>query len=249
MRRASPRSRCCRSTIWAATRRPGRLADGITEDIITDLARFREFDVIARNSTAAYKGKAIDVRQIGKELGVGFVLEGSIQRQADQVRVTAQLIEADTGAHVWSDRWDRPLAGRLRGAERNRRLPSPAGLGGWTSASSVRDTCQAQAARSTLPRTTSICSVIEAEARIDQGERGGGSPSAAGSAVALRPPTSLAPGPVLAWASHPHERRLCRPLSRGADCPFTGRCWRRRRARVKPIRRMPRPMTPWAVVP
>ena len=71
----------------------GRLADGITEDIITDLARFRDLDVIARNSTDVYKGKAADVRQVGKELGVGYVLEGSIQRQADRVRVTAQLIE------------------------------------------------------------------------------------------------------------------------------------------------------------
>ena len=88
----------------------GRLADGITEDIITDLARFRELDVIARNSTFVYKGKATDVRQVGKELGVGYVLEGSIQRQAEQVRITAQLIEADTGAHVWSERWDRPVA-------------------------------------------------------------------------------------------------------------------------------------------
>ena len=60
----------------------GRLADGITEDIITDLARFRDVDVIARNSTDIYKGRAVDVRQVGKELGVGYVLEGSIQRTA-----------------------------------------------------------------------------------------------------------------------------------------------------------------------
>jgi TolB-like protein/class 3 adenylate cyclase/tetratricopeptide (TPR) repeat protein len=86
----------------------GRLADGITEDIITDLARFRDLDVIARNSTEAYKGKPVDVRQVGKELNVGYVLEGSIQRQDDSVRVTGQLINARTGAHVWSDRWDRP---------------------------------------------------------------------------------------------------------------------------------------------
>ena len=88
----------------------GRLATGITEDIITDLARFRGLDVIARNSTAVYKGKPIDIRQVGKELGVGYVLEGSIQRQADHVRVTAQLINATTGAHAWSERWDRSAA-------------------------------------------------------------------------------------------------------------------------------------------
>src|SRR3954453_21939820 len=86
----------------------GRLADGITEDIITDLARFRDLDVIARNSTAAYKGRPADVRQVGRDLGVRYVLEGSIQRQADRVRVTAQLIDAGSGAHVWFERWDRP---------------------------------------------------------------------------------------------------------------------------------------------
>jgi TolB-like protein len=86
----------------------GRLADGITEDIITDLARFRDLDVIARNSTEVYEGKPVDVRQVGKDLNVGYVLEGSIQRQGDSVRVTSQLIDASTGAHVWSERWDRP---------------------------------------------------------------------------------------------------------------------------------------------
>jgi TolB-like protein/class 3 adenylate cyclase len=88
----------------------GRFADGITEDIITDLARYREVDVIARNSTAVYKGKPVDVRQIGRDLNVRYVLEGSIQREADQVRITAQLINAQTAAHIWSDRWDRPVA-------------------------------------------------------------------------------------------------------------------------------------------
>jgi TolB-like protein/class 3 adenylate cyclase len=87
-----------------------RLADGLTEDIITDLARFQGIPVIARNSTMIYKGKAVDVRQVGKDLDVGYVLEGSIQRHADQIRITAQLINADTGAHIWADSWDRPLA-------------------------------------------------------------------------------------------------------------------------------------------
>ena len=88
----------------------GRLADGITEDIITDLARFPDFAVIARNSTEVYAGKAVDVRQVGKDLNVRYVLEGSVQRQGDQIRVTAQLIDAETGAHLWSERWDRPAA-------------------------------------------------------------------------------------------------------------------------------------------
>ena len=86
----------------------GRLADGLTEDIITDLARFPELDVVARNSTEVYKGKPVDARQVARALHVGFVLEGSIQRQDARVRVTAQLIDAQTGNHLWSDRWDRP---------------------------------------------------------------------------------------------------------------------------------------------
>ena len=93
-----------------------RLADGITEDIVTDLARFRELDVIARNSTEVYKGRPVDVRQVGRDLGVGYVLEGSIQRDADRVRVTAQLIDARSGTHVWANRWDRP-AGDLFAAQ------------------------------------------------------------------------------------------------------------------------------------
>jgi TolB-like protein/class 3 adenylate cyclase len=85
-----------------------RLADGMTEDVITDLSRFRDLDVIARNSTAAYKGKAVDVRQVGRELNVSYVLEGSVQRNDENVRITAQLIDASSGRHVWSERWDRP---------------------------------------------------------------------------------------------------------------------------------------------
>jgi TolB-like protein/Tfp pilus assembly protein PilF len=85
-----------------------RLADGITEDVITDLARFRGLDVIARNSTAVYKGRSVDPRQVGRDLNVHYVLEGSIQRQTGQIRVTAQLIDAASGGTLWSDRWDRP---------------------------------------------------------------------------------------------------------------------------------------------
>jgi TolB-like protein/DNA-binding SARP family transcriptional activator/Tfp pilus assembly protein PilF len=86
----------------------GRMADGLTEDVITDLSRFRDFTVIARESTEVYKGKPVDVRQIGKDLNVSYVLEGSFQRDEDQVRITAQLIETATGTHVWSERYDRP---------------------------------------------------------------------------------------------------------------------------------------------
>jgi TolB-like protein/class 3 adenylate cyclase len=89
--------------------RTGRLADGITEDIITDLSRFNAIEVIARSSVNVYKDRAVDIRQVGKDLNVRFVLEGSIQRQGDHFRITAQLIEAETGTHLWSDRWDRPV--------------------------------------------------------------------------------------------------------------------------------------------
>jgi TolB-like protein/class 3 adenylate cyclase len=86
-----------------------RLAGGLTEDVITDLSRFRELFVIARNSTEVYKGKPVDVRQVARELGVQYVLEGSLQIDGDRVRITAQLIDGTTGNHVWAERYDRPL--------------------------------------------------------------------------------------------------------------------------------------------
>jgi adenylate cyclase len=84
-------------------------SDGITEDIITELSRFRNLFVIARNSSFTYKGRAVDVKKVGKELGVAYVLEGSVRRAGNRVRITAQLIDADTGNHVWADRFDREL--------------------------------------------------------------------------------------------------------------------------------------------
>jgi adenylate cyclase len=79
-------------------------SDGITEDIITALSRLRWFFVIARNSTFSYKGKPVDVKQIGRELGVRYILEGSIRKIGNRVRITAQLINATTGAHLWAER-------------------------------------------------------------------------------------------------------------------------------------------------
>jgi adenylate cyclase len=83
--------------------------DGITEDVITELSRFSELSVIARNSTFRYKGKTIDIRQTAQELGVQYVLEGSIRRDGNRVRINAQLIDAATGAHRWAERYDREL--------------------------------------------------------------------------------------------------------------------------------------------
>jgi adenylate cyclase len=85
-------------------------ADGMVEDITTALSRIRWFFVIARNSTFTYKGRAVDVKQVGRELGVRYVLEGSVRKSGNRIRVTAQLVEAETGNHVWAERYDRDLA-------------------------------------------------------------------------------------------------------------------------------------------
>ena len=84
-------------------------ADGMVEEIITALSRLRWFFVIARNSTFTYKGRAVDVKQVGRELGVRYVLEGSVRKAGNRVRITAQLVEAATGNHVWAERYDREL--------------------------------------------------------------------------------------------------------------------------------------------
>jgi adenylate cyclase len=81
-------------------------ADGIVEEIITALSRFRQLFVIARNSTFAYKGKSPDIRQVGRELGVRYVLEGSVRKAANRVRITGQLIDAASSAHLWADRFE-----------------------------------------------------------------------------------------------------------------------------------------------
>ena len=85
-------------------------ADGIAEDIITAMSRYPSLFVIARNSSFTYKGRAVDVKQVGRELGVRYVLEGSLRKSGNRIRVTAQLIEAESGNHVWADRYDRDLA-------------------------------------------------------------------------------------------------------------------------------------------
>ncbi|WP_192256784.1 winged helix-turn-helix domain-containing protein [Mesorhizobium silamurunense] len=82
-------------------------ADGMVDDIITGLARIKWLFVTARNSTFAYKGRAVDVKQVGRELGVRYVLEGSVRKAGGRVRVTGQMVDASTGAHVWAERYDR----------------------------------------------------------------------------------------------------------------------------------------------
>ena len=84
----------------------GYFSDGVSEDIIAGLARSPDLTVIARNSSFTYKGNPTDVRQIGKELGVSYVLEGSVRKDADQVRIVAQLVNATTGAHIWAEKFD-----------------------------------------------------------------------------------------------------------------------------------------------
>src|SRR3990170_3697985 len=84
-------------------------ADGLTEDIITELSRFRGLLVISRNSTFVYKGKAVKVQEVAREFGVDYVLEGSVRKVGDRIRVTVQLIDAETDRHVWAERYDRKL--------------------------------------------------------------------------------------------------------------------------------------------
>jgi TolB-like protein len=83
------------------------LGDGVAEDIITALSRFPDLVVVARGSSFAYKGKAVDMRQVGKDLGVGYVLEGSVRKDGDRMRIVSQLIDTKTGEHVWAERFDR----------------------------------------------------------------------------------------------------------------------------------------------
>jgi TolB-like protein/class 3 adenylate cyclase len=84
-------------------------ADGMTEDIITALSHHRWFFVIARNSTLVYKGRAVDIKQVARDLGVRYVLEGSVRKAGGRVRITGQLIEAETGSHLWAERFDRDM--------------------------------------------------------------------------------------------------------------------------------------------
>jgi len=85
-------------------------ADGMVEEITTALSKLRWFFVIARNSCFTYKGRAVDVKQVARELGVRYVLEGSVRKGGDRLRITAQLVEAETGNHVWAERYDRDLS-------------------------------------------------------------------------------------------------------------------------------------------
>src|SRR5262249_28468097 len=84
-------------------------ADGMVEEIITALSRFKSLFVIARNSSFIYKGKAVDIKEVGRELGVRYVLEGSVRKASGKVRIAAQLIDAMTGTHLWADRLERDL--------------------------------------------------------------------------------------------------------------------------------------------
>jgi adenylate cyclase len=85
-------------------------SDGFTEDIITELSRFRSLFVVARNSSFAYRGDAVDVRKVGRELGVRFVVEGSVRRVGETIRISAQLLETASANHLWAERYDRPIA-------------------------------------------------------------------------------------------------------------------------------------------
>ena len=89
-------------------------ADGMVDDITTGLSHIKWLFVIARNSSFVYKGKAVDVRQVGRELGVRYLLEGGVRKSGNRLRITAQLVEAETGAHLWANRYDGDAGGRVR---------------------------------------------------------------------------------------------------------------------------------------
>jgi TolB-like protein len=114
-RRKNPPRRACRFVVLPFKNLSGDssqdyFADGVTENLTTDLSRIRNSFVIARNTAFAFKGKAVDAKQIAKELGVRYVLEGSVQRDGTRVRVNAQLIDGETGAHLWADRFQEDVA-------------------------------------------------------------------------------------------------------------------------------------------
>jgi TolB-like protein/class 3 adenylate cyclase len=129
-------------------------ADGMVEEIITALSRIRWLFVIARNSSFTYKGKAIDVKQVGRELGVRYVLEGSVRKAAGRVRITAQLIDAATGAHLWADRFDGSLEGVFDLQTRSRSA-SPGSSS--RQCKPPRPPVQPAGRQATLSRTTCTC--------------------------------------------------------------------------------------------
>jgi adenylate cyclase len=132
-------------TNMSATTDDEFFADGLTEDILTDLSRFRELFVISRNTAFKYKGKAVNVQQVARELGVQYVIEGSVRRAGNRVRVTVQLIDGESDRHIWAERYDRDLAdnfeiqdeitraivatlpGRMEAATRERAARKPTG--------------------------------------------------------------------------------------------------------------------------
>ena len=105
----SPRSPSCPFTNMSGDAEQDYFADGMVEDIITGLSHIRWLFVIARNSSFTYKGRASDVKQVGRELGVRYVLEGSVRKAANRVRITGQLIDAETGGHLWAERYEGAL--------------------------------------------------------------------------------------------------------------------------------------------
>src|SRR5271165_1379201 len=119
LRRRPPRPRvfrssCCRSPICRAIPGQDYLVDALTDELITSLARIRGAFVIARNTAMTFKGKPVDAKAIGKDLGVRYVLEGSVQPSGDRMRVNAQLIDAGSGAHLWAEQFDTPRADLLQ---------------------------------------------------------------------------------------------------------------------------------------
>ena len=201
-------------------------ADGMVEDIITALSRIRWLFVIARNSSFTYKGHAVDVKQVGRELGVRYVLEGSVRKAGDRVRITGQLIDAATGAHLWADRFDGRsrryfrAAGRdhrqRRRRDRSRACEEPKSRAPRTSPPAILDaydlyasrpcrTCQSQYSRSPVRRGDPPSSTKTLTARP-------------GVCLRTRPCSAM---PLGRFSAAPSKRaRACR---RGIECGKSGR--------------------------
>ena len=126
---------------------PGQdyFADGVTENLTTDLSRIRNSFVIARNTAFTFRGKAVDVREIGKELGVRYLLEGSVQRDQNRVRVNAKLIDAQSGAHLWAERFEEEVADLFKSQDQVVALGQYIGV--RTAESGGRERCALQKSR------------------------------------------------------------------------------------------------------
>lgn len=190
-------------------------ADGITEDLITEFSRFQELIVIARNSVFSYKGRAVKVQEVGRELGVRYILEGSVRKAGQRVRISAQLVEAATGHHLWAERYDREIEDVFTVQDEVTRQISPPLRASSTPPNSDARASQASGPRTSRP-TISCCAVassISAQRSRTISPHGACMRRRSRSIRITRAPTPGSPGPI--WTKHgplDRKRRLNAPL-------------------------------------